>query len=175
MSTLNANHDILIKRRRKTRLTTLQENREIAEIRAIEKEAENKQMQISMREELQQNLLRIKLHYIEKQKELAKKQEEARQRKIEAEYNERKKFFIENRRLAREQQRKKTIDAARYHCCFIICIILTFKLIKNKLRKKAEQLIESNEVHLLKSFIKKEYFLNLNKKMLINLILYAHV
>jgi uncharacterized membrane protein len=152
MSTLNANHDILIKRRRKTRLTTLKENREIAEIRAIEKEAENEQTQISMREELQQNLLRIKLLYIEKQKELAKKQEVARQRKIEAEYNERKRFFIENRRLVREQQRKKIIDAARYHCCFIICIILTiFKLIKNKLRKKAEQLIESNEAHLLKS------------------------
>ena len=87
-------------------------------------------------------------------KELAKKQEVARQRKIEAEYNERKRFFIENRRLVREQQRKKIIDAARYHCCFIICIILTiFKLIKNKLRKKAEQLIESNEAHLLKSII----------------------
>ena len=150
MSTLNANHDILIKRRRKTRLTTLKENREIAEIRAIEKEAENEKMQISMREEKKQNLLRIKLLYIEKQKELSKKQEEARQRKIEAEYNERKRVFIENRRLAREQQRKKTIDAARYHCCFIICIIL--KLIKNKLRKKAEHLKESNEAHLLKSF-----------------------
>ena len=129
-NTLKANHNILTNRRKKSRLSAIKENRELNEIREQEYEIEEEKRKIQMREEMQENLARIKLLYIEKQRLLAEQQEHERRRaeakrirdeqeRLWAEEEERKRLYLEARRMAKQEERNKILEAARLNFIFL--------------------------------------------------------